>query len=76
VAGDLTRAGLPGSGTLVTGLLNEARDHAERRALEDSQRAVVQTLEVPSYELPLLVGGIDLGGLYELAGYLRDQGMA
>ena len=76
VASDLTRAGLPGSGTLVTGLLNEARDHAERRALEDSQRAVVETLEVPSYELPLLVGGIDLGGLYELAGYLRDQGMA
>jgi len=53
VAGDLTRAGLPGSGTLVTGLLNEARDHAERRALEDSQRAVVQALEVPSYELPV-----------------------
>jgi anion-transporting ArsA/GET3 family ATPase len=73
---DLTKAGLPGSGTLVTGLLSEARDHAERRALEDSQRAVVQTLEVPTYELPLLVGGIDLGGLYELAGSLRDQGLA
>jgi hypothetical protein len=31
---------------------------------------------VPTYELPLLVGGIDLGGLYELAGSLRDQGLA
>jgi anion-transporting ArsA/GET3 family ATPase len=76
VASDLNRAGLTGTGTLVTGLLSEARDHAERRALEDSQRAVVETLAVPSYELPLLVGGIDLGGLYELAGLLRDQGMA
>jgi anion-transporting ArsA/GET3 family ATPase len=73
---DLTRAGLPGSGALVTGLLSEARDHAERRALEDSQRAVVETLDVPTYELPLLVGGIDLGGLYELAELLRDQGLA
>ena len=45
-------------------------------ALEDSQRSVVETLEVPSYELPLLVGGIDLGGLYEIAGLLRDQGLA
>ena len=26
--------------------------------------------KVPSYELPLLVGGIDLGGLYELAAEL------
>src|SRR4249919_2666811 len=76
LSADLTRAGLPGTGTLVTGLLDEARDHAERRALENSQRAVVETLEVPSYELPLLVGGIDLGGLYELAALLRDQGMA
>ena len=75
VSTELTRAGLAGTGTLVTGLLTEARDHAERRALENSQRAVVETLGVPSYELPLLVGGIDLGGLYELAGYLRDQGL-
>src|SRR6478735_4583965 len=75
VSTELTRAGLAGTGTLVTGLLTEARDHAERRALENSQRAVVETLEVPSYELPLLVGGIDLGGLYELAASLRDQGL-
>src|SRR6478735_9011890 len=74
LSADLKRAGLSGTGTLVTGLLDEARDHAERRALENSQRAVVETLGVPSYELPLLVGGIDLGGLYELAGYLREQG--
>ncbi|WP_238342899.1 ArsA-related P-loop ATPase [Nocardioides cynanchi] len=76
VAAELTGAGLPGTATLVAGLLAEGRDHAERRALEDSQRAVVEQLEVPSYELPRLVGGIDLGGLYELARLLRDQGMA
>jgi len=76
VASDLTRAGLSGSGELVLGLLSEARDHAERRALEDTQRALVEKLEVPTYELPLLVGGIDLGALYERAGMLRDQGIS
>ena len=76
VAADLNRAGLSGTGDLVLGLLGEARDHAERRALEDAQRTLVGELGVPTYELPLLVGGIDLGGLYELAGLLRDQGLA
>jgi anion-transporting ArsA/GET3 family ATPase len=75
VAADLRRAGLAGSGDLVLGLLAEGADHAERRALEDSQRARVDELGVPTYELPLLVGGVDLGGLYELAGMLREQGL-
>jgi anion-transporting ArsA/GET3 family ATPase len=75
VATELAAAGLTGTTQLVGGLLAEGRDHAERRGLEDSQRAVVDTLEAPSYDLPLLVGGIDLGALYELAGLLRDQGM-
>jgi anion-transporting ArsA/GET3 family ATPase len=76
VSAELASAGLTGSTQLVAGLLAEGRDHAERRALEDSQRAVVEHLEVPSFELPLIVGGIDLGALYELAGLLRDQGLA
>jgi anion-transporting ArsA/GET3 family ATPase len=76
VAADLARGGLNGSSDLVSGLLREARDHAERRALEDEQRALVGELQVPTYELPLLVGGVDLGGLYELAGLLREQGLA
>ncbi len=76
VATDLDRGGLAGDADLVLGLLTEARDHAERRALEDAQRELVGELDVPTYELPLLVGGVDLGGLYELAGMLRDQGLA
>jgi anion-transporting ArsA/GET3 family ATPase len=76
LAADLDRGGLQGNGDLVLGLLTEARDHAERRALENAQRALVGELDVPTYELPLLVGGVDLGGLYELAGLLRDQGLA
>jgi anion-transporting ArsA/GET3 family ATPase len=76
VSADLVHAGLPSEPSLVSGLLAEARDHADRRALEDAQREVVGTLDTPTYELPLLVGGVDLGGLYELAGMLRAQGLA
>ena len=76
VAADLAAAGLEADGALVTGLLTEGREHAERRALETSQRALVAELGVPTYELPRLPQGVDLGALYELAGYLRDQGLA
>ena len=73
---DLEQGGIAADDDLIDGLLTEARDHAERRLLEDSQRALVAELGVPTYELPRLAGGVDLGGLYELAGALREQGMA
>jgi anion-transporting ArsA/GET3 family ATPase len=73
---DLATAGIEPEPTLVDGLVAEARDHAERRALEDSQRVLVAGLGVPTYELPRLAQGVDLGALYELAAALREQGMA
>jgi anion-transporting ArsA/GET3 family ATPase len=74
-ATDLAKAGVDVTDQLVDGLLSEAHDHAERRALEDSQRAVVEGLGVTSYELGRLPSGVDLGGLYELAAELVTQGM-
>ena len=74
LAKELASAGVETDG-LVDSLLAEARDHAERRALEDNQRELVRQLGVPTYELARLPGGVDLGGLYELAADLRDQGM-
>ena len=62
--------------TLVDGLLDEAREHAERRELEDEQRKRINALDVPTYELTRLPDGVDLGGLYELAAELCKQGMA
>ena len=76
IADKLASVGVETNGSVVDGLLAEARDHAERRALEDSQRAIVADLGVPTYELPRMAGGLDLGGLYELAGLLREQGLA
>ena len=57
-------------------LIEEGRHHAERRRLEDAQRALVEKLDVPTYELPLLPGGIDMAGLYELAEALTEEGLA
>jgi anion-transporting ArsA/GET3 family ATPase len=75
IKADLKESGIDDGNGLVDGLLAEARDHAERRALEDSQRELVGELGVPTYELPRLAGGVDLGGLYELAAALRRQGL-
>ncbi|WP_042373634.1 ArsA-related P-loop ATPase [Streptacidiphilus neutrinimicus] len=61
---------------LVGPLLAEGREHAARVELERAQRADIQGLRLPTYELPKLSGGVDLGGLYRLAAELRTQGAA
>jgi anion-transporting ArsA/GET3 family ATPase len=76
LAADLKEVGVDSTDGLVEGLVAEAHDHAVRRALEDSQREVVAGLGRPTYELPRLTGGVDLGGLYELAAALKHQGLA
>ncbi|RHW26703.1 ATPase [Nocardioides immobilis] len=76
VESEVKAAGIEVTPVLIDGLLHEAAQHAERRALEDEQREVVRDLGVPTYELPRMAGGVDLGALYEFAGLLREQGMA
>ncbi len=72
----LEKAGITGGDELVDGLLDEGRYHAERRRLEDSQRALIEEMDVPAYELPLMPGGVDLAALYELAEVICDEGLA
>ncbi len=76
VAAELDKAGLKPTDTLLRGLLTEAREHAERRDLEDEQRKRINALDVPTYELARLPDGVDLGALYELAAELCRQGLA
>jgi anion-transporting ArsA/GET3 family ATPase len=76
LASSLDKAGVTAGDVLVDALLEEGRHHAERRQLEDAQRALISKLEVPTYELPQLAGGVDLAGLYELAESLTAQGLA
>ncbi|MEU3502036.1 ArsA-related P-loop ATPase [Streptomyces hundungensis] len=75
VAKALTRAGVTGSAKLVTPLLEQAAEHAERVELEREQRSVLGTLGLPTYELPLVGEGMDLAGLYRLATELRELGV-
>jgi anion-transporting ArsA/GET3 family ATPase len=77
VLSGLEAAGLGGrSATLVDGLAAEAAEHAVRVALETRQRKELAALDRPTYELPALADGIDLGALYTIAELLRDAGMA
>ena len=74
IARGLKQAGVDPSPALLEGLAGEARDHAQRVALEERERTALGDLHRPTYELPMLADGIDLGGLYTLAADLRDQG--
>ncbi|WP_271315267.1 ArsA-related P-loop ATPase [Streptantibioticus silvisoli] len=81
VAKALSQAGLGGARRgglaerLVDPLLEQAREHAERVALEKRERAELEALGLPTYELELLGDGVDVGGIYRLAHALRDQGV-
>lgn len=57
-------------------LVAEGGEHARRVVMEQEQRAALAQLARPTYELPWLADGVDLGALFELAGTLRDQGAA
>ena len=76
LAAGLKAAGAPSGEHTVTALLAEAAGHAERVALEKAGRRTLKGLDRPTYELPLLPDGVDLGGLYQLAEHLCRQGAA
>jgi hypothetical protein len=60
---------------VVDGLVEEARDHAERVAVAEQERATLTQLDLPQLSLPHIPAGIDLGALYELASRLRAAGL-
>jgi anion-transporting ArsA/GET3 family ATPase len=60
---------------IVPALLHEAADHAHRVALERREMERIAELGLPTFTLPQLSGGVDLGGLYELAELLHEGGL-
>jgi anion-transporting ArsA/GET3 family ATPase len=76
VTAGLLAAGVDASPGTVAVLLEEAAEAAERATLEKRERRRVATLRRPTYELPWLADGVDLGGLYALAAKLTAQGAA
>ena len=72
----LAEAGLAAhSDEILPALAIEASDHAQRVALERREMSRIQELDLPTFVLPLLPGGVDLGGLYELADILTAAGV-
>lgn len=60
---------------IVPALIAEAADHADRVALEARERQRIDALNLPTFTLPMLAEGVDLGGLYELAEILNEDGI-
>lgn len=58
---------------LVEPLLERAREHTERVALERTQWAALAEAHRPLHQLRLLEEGVELAGLYRLADRLREQ---
>lgn len=76
IAASLRECGLGAhEGVIVPALLREASDHAERVGLESREMERIRSLGLPTFTLPMLSGGVDLGGLYELAETLREEGL-
>ena len=66
----LATAELPTDGDIVTALVTEARAHLARREVEVALRGELAALGRPLVDLPTLPHGVDLAGLYQLAGVL------
>ena len=72
----LSGAGLKTTPDVVSALVGEAADHAERVALEERGRDALAGLSRPTYELPQVADAVALDSLYEMAELLCQQGMA
>jgi len=72
----LAAAGLDAPDDLVHGLVQEATEHAARVAVEEDERRALSGLGRPTYELPLIADGVDVGALFTLADRLSRQGAA
>lgn len=77
VRAGLAAAGLDLAPDVVDGLVAETVEHA--RLVHGEALALARLREgesLPRLELPRLPDGVDLGSLYELAGAMREQGVA
>lgn len=74
------RSGLAKTGITLTdddfaGLLTETIEHASTLAAQDASATELDVVKMARMYLPALADGVDLGGLYELAAELTEQGV-
>ena len=75
LAAGLRQGGIEPHDALVAGLATQAEEHAVRVLDEADCRAQLAATGLPLLTLPRLVDGGDLGGVYELADRLAEQGV-
>ena len=75
LAARLREGGIEPDGELLAGLATQAEEHAVRVLDEADCRAQLAATGLPLLTLPRLVDGGDLGGVYELADRLAEQGV-
>ena len=75
LADGLLAAGITPTPELLAGLTEQAAEHAIRVLDEQLCREELAAAGLPMLELPRLVEGGDLGGVYELADRLAEQGV-
>ena len=76
LSAQLKATGITTDATLLEGLATEASEHAVRVLDEAACRDALTATGIPLLSLPRLVDGGDLGGVYELADRLLDQGIS
>jgi anion-transporting ArsA/GET3 family ATPase len=69
----VSAAGLAIGPDVVKVLAEEAREHAERIALQAQERAELEESGLPMYDLPLIPEDMRLGALRRLADEIQDQ---
>ena len=69
----LAAAHLPADDAVAEALAAQTVEHALRWTAQDALRDDVEALGLPTVELPLLTGPMDLGALFELAGRLDEH---
>ncbi|MGU3433104.1 ArsA-related P-loop ATPase [Actinomycetes bacterium M1A6_2h] len=75
VEASLKEAGISLSERDFAGLLTESIEHASTLAAQDESARRLHELKVARMALKMLPDGMDLGGLYELAAQLTEQGV-
>lgn len=75
VKAGLAKASMYLSDADVAGLVRETVEHAARTAAQRESHTDLDSIELPRLVLPMLADGVDLGGLYELAAILTEQGV-
>ncbi|MGA9872023.1 MAG: ArsA-related P-loop ATPase [Rhodococcus sp. (in: high G+C Gram-positive bacteria)] len=71
----LDKTGITLSDESFAGLLTETIEHASTLAAQVDSGTQLDELDTARMHLPMLADGVDLGGLYELAAELREQGV-